>query len=95
MMRRPAMTGELRRLREFAAAGMTRSEANRALGRNSDFACTWARRLGIVFQRRSAVARPRRNPVRPVHPAEVDLAAARVRQTIDRLRAYQRIGADA
>ena len=92
MMRRPTTTGELRRLREFAAAGMTAHAATVALRRFPGFAAYWAPRCGIVFLRRRRKVRPSRPSV---HPAEIDLAAARVRQTMDRLRAYQRMGANA
>jgi hypothetical protein len=70
----------------MASAGMSRRQASMALGREETFASRWARREAIQFRRWGGGR---------VHPALIDLAAARVQQTIDRLRAYQRMGADA
>lgn len=45
-MRRPTMTGELRRLRQVLAGGLSFRAAGRELGRSEEWVRTWNARLG-------------------------------------------------
>jgi hypothetical protein len=73
---------ELREIKRLAAAGATKTVTASVLGITMSSICYWAEREDIAFQKRKARSTPKAS-----HPAEADLEAARLRRTMQALRA--------